>query len=428
MSRAYHARNPGFLFTSRQEVEDRLRAKINAPAGSAGKIGTELELFVTTPEGLPPTFDQIELVLEHIADHLPRSRRAREAGRVVALDVPGLGAVSLEPGGQVELSTRACETMAELADANLRLRAALDEAAAFFDLRVKGQGHLPSFLQAQDMPRSRFAAYVSFLRGQHGAEKTEELLRTMKSCCGLQVNLDPMGADFHEIYRALLLTEVAGSLAAPTPRQSRLHHTYALLAPEQLTPVFEALEARDNEGLVRHIVDRLLTLKVPFLPDASSGEGFKSTAEVFGHVPTVGQLLQAGALTAQILDNALSLQLTMPNLRGHGVVETRAPDSVETPEELMAVAKQYRSIAYDAPARRKLLQDFADIDPQKLKAAFLARFDADTAGLDIGGGKTVAELVKAAGMINAAEPPRQAAQMPTPAGRNRGGRRGNRGP
>jgi hypothetical protein len=204
-----------------------------------------------------------------------------------------------------------------------------------------------------------------------------------------------MGEKFHEIYRALLLADVAHSLAARTERQSRLHHTYALLVPEQLTPVFEALAARDNESLITHVVDRLLTLKVPFMPDAAAGEGFKSTAGVFGETPTVGELLEKGALTGEILDNALTLQLTMPNLRRHGVVETRAPDSVETPEALMAVARQYHRLAYDDAARRKLLKDFEGIDPQKLKAAFLNRFQTNPAPLDIGGGKTVADLVRA---------------------------------
>ncbi len=393
MSRAYHSADPDHIFTCRDEIAEHLLAKINRNAG--GKVGTELELFVTGPEGHPITFDQVELVLEHMASQFPGATFATEKGRIVGVAIPDLGDICLEPGGQVELSAKPCRDLAELENVNIRLRAALEKTAAFLDLKVTGTGHMPSFLEAEDMPRSRFAAYCEYLRGVHG-KKADDLIDTMKSCCGLQINVDPMGPDFHEIYRALMLVDVANALSQRTQRQERLHETYAKLVPSQLTPIFEALDARDNEQVVGHIIDRLLTLKVPFMPDSSSPEGFKSTSSVFGVTPTVGELLNRRALTVEILDNSLSLQLMMPNLRRHGVLETRAPDSPQTTEELMQTARQYRRFAYDAKARRELLEDFQGIDPQLLKDAFLARFDdARLLSRDIGGGKTVASLMAA---------------------------------
>jgi hypothetical protein len=393
MSRVYRPANPDHVFSSRQEIEEHLLSKTQGNTG--GRIGTELELFVTTPEGLPITFDQVEMLLEHMQAQFPQSRAATEKGRVVALNIPDIGDVSLEPGGQIELSTKPCDSLEDLERMNKVLRAALDGAAAHLDLAVRGQGHLPSFIAAGDVPRSRFAAYCGYLRGVHGA-KAEDLIETMKSCCGLQVNFDPMGNEFHEIYRALMLVDVAQSLSARTPRQERLHETYARLVPEQHTPVFEALDAHTNEEVIGRVVDRLLTLRVPFIPDHGSPEGFTAAAAVFGHTPTVGELLAGGALTTEILDNSLSLQLTMPNLRRHGVLETRAPDSLQTPGELMEVAAAYRRFAYDAKARRGLLEEFSGIDPERLKAVFLSRFDvAEIRGLDIGGGKTAGDLVAA---------------------------------
>lgn len=392
MSRVYRPAQPDHVFQSRAEIEEHMLSKVTSNIG--GKIGTELELFVTSPEGLPITFDQVEMVLEHLAAQFPGAVAGQERGRTVALSIPNVGDVSLEPGGQVELSTKPCKDMAELEDMNRILRAALDKTAAILDLRVAGQGHMPSFLEAEDMPRSRFAAYCEYLRGVHGA-KADDLIDTMKSCCGLQVNVDPMGENFHEIYRALMLADVAHSLSQRTERQERLHETYAKLVPAQMTPLFEALEARNNEQVMQHIVDRLLTLKVPFIPD-NSAEGFIATEKVFGATPTVGGLLEKGALTTQILDNALSLQLTMPNIRRHGVVETRAPDSPATTDKVMEVATVYGRFAYDAEARKALLDDFSGIAPDKMKAAFLSRFDdADIAAADIGGGRTVADLIAA---------------------------------
>ena len=393
MSRVYHSADPDHIFNSRSEIEEHLLAKIAKNAG--GKTGTELELFVTSPEGRPITFNQVEMVLEHIAAQFPGATYQTERSRIVGVNIPGVGDVCLEPGGQVELSTKPCDSLQELDDTNRLMRAALEKTAAFFDLKVEGRGHMPSFLAAEDMPRSRFAAYCEYLRDLHG-KPANDLINTMKSCCGLQVNVDPMGPDFHEIYRALMLVDVANALSQRTERQERLHETYAKLVPAQMTPVFEALKANDNEGVVAHMVDRLLTLRVPFIPDAASPEGFKSTASVFGATPTVGELLDKGALTTTILDNSLSLQLTMPNLRRHGVVETRAPDSPHTPEALMQTAAQYHRFAYDADARRGLLEDFSAVDPQLLKAAFLSRFDdAQVLSRDIGGGKKVSDLVAA---------------------------------
>lgn len=395
MSRVYHAQNPKHLFTSRLEIENHLLAKVHASQG--GKTGTELELFVTTPEGRPPSFDQIEMLLENIAQSVKGAQLAQEKGRIVGLVLPEIGDISLEPGGQVELSTKPCTDMAELERCNRDLRDLLERACAFQGLHAEGAGHKPEFLQAEDMPRSRFHAYYDYCREQYG-KKAQPLIDTMKSCCGLQVNVDPMGDKFHEIYRALLLTDVAESFAARSERQKRLHDTYASVAPEQMTPLFDALSARDNETVVRHMVDRLLTLRVPFVPDAGAAEGFRPARAVFGKTMTVGDFLAEGKLTTEILDNALSLQLTMPNLRRHGVLETRAPDSMDDMGALVKTAAQYHRMTYDDGARAALLAGFAAVDADRLAVAFQTRFEMDEKTLmrfDIGGGKTVGDLVAA---------------------------------
>ena len=395
MSRVYHSLNPNHVVQSRQEIEGHLLAKISGNKG--GKIGTELELFVSSPEGRPITFDQVEMIFEGIAAQFKGTKPAMERGRIIGLNIPDVGDVSLEPGGQMELSTKPCKDLAELEKINRIMRAAIDKAAGAFGLKVEGAGHKPAFLKAEDMPRSRFHAYYGYCRDQYG-DKAQDLINTMKSCCGLQLNFDPQGDDFHEIYRALMLADVAQSLKSLTTRQKRLHETYAALSPEQLTPVFEALSARSNEELIAHTVDRLLTLKVPFVPDPGSAEGFRSTKGIFGHAPTVGELLKAGKLTTEILDNALSLQLTMPNLRRHGVLETRAPDSMDSLGDLMQTATLYTRLAYDPAARKAFLKEFEGIDPEALKTCFLTRFEQTPTAIsrfDLGGGKTAGDLVRA---------------------------------
>ncbi|MBI3441373.1 MAG: hypothetical protein HY052_06190, partial [Proteobacteria bacterium] len=324
------------------------------------------------------------------------------------LHLPDLGDICLEPGGQVELSSKPCLNLQELETVNQKLRLALDQAAEFFGLRVKGQGHIASFATAEDMPRSRFAAYYRYCRHEIG-ENAEDLIKTMKSVCSLQVNFDPMGKDFHEIYRALMLVDTATIFKQHSERQEILGRTYAPFFPEQTTPVFEALQSHSNKEVMVHIVDRLLTLKVPFVPDQSP-EGFRSSLDVFGYAPTVQNLFEQGLLTAEILDNALSLQLTMPNLRRHGVLETRAPDSVNTTEELMQTARLYHTIAYDAKKRNELLRQFKDVDFHLLKDVFINHRNyspAEMNGLDIGKGLKVRDLINVATLPDNPKPTSQ---------------------
>ncbi|MBW7911485.1 MAG: hypothetical protein H3C49_09500, partial [Alphaproteobacteria bacterium] len=166
MSRVFHAQNPDQVFQNRAEIETHLLAKVMTAQG--GKTGTELELFVTTPEGRPPSFDQIEMLLENIALAYKGAEMTQEKGRIVGLNLPGIGDISLEPGGQVELSTKPCDTVEELEQCNRALRRLLDGASAFLDLHVQGAGHKPAFLQADDMPRSRFHAYYAYCHEQYG--------------------------------------------------------------------------------------------------------------------------------------------------------------------------------------------------------------------------------------------------------------------
>lgn len=393
MSRVIQTQDASRLLRTSQDVANYLLEKV--AHGTKGLIGTEIELFVTDAAGKPATFTQIEKVLAHIAGQFDDAQVRTEAGRIVGVHVPQAGDVCLEPGGQVELATKPCQDMSELALVNHALRHALRQAANEQNLQVTGTGHMPAFIEAEDMPRSRFGAYYKYCRAEKGAP-AQDLIDTMKSVCGLQINLDPMGDDFHEVYKALMLLDLAHSFAGLTDRQKRLEKTYANLFPEQVTPMFNAVAAKDNGALVAQIVERLLTLKVPFVPDETSAEGFKSTRDVFGHAPTIGALMEKGVLTTGLLDNCLSLQMTMPNLRRHGVLETRAPDSTQLVAGLLDTARLYKAYAYDAKARSALVQGFAGVEPDKLEKAFKARFDVPRetlAQMDIGAGKTVADLV-----------------------------------
>lgn len=378
MSRAIHTQQNGTILHTPAAVAAYLLDKVGR--ADAGLTGLEQEMFVTLPDGMPPAFNRIEAVLRRMAALLPQAELRFEGEYVVGIGCGDLGDVCLEPGGQIELSSAPSPDLAVLESRQSQLLAALEQAAADEGLNALGAGHLPAFVHAGMAPRSRFAAYAKYCRAK-GGDKAEALLETMKSCTGLQVNVDPMGDDFHLIYRALMVLELANCLRDRTARQERFAKTYAPLFPAQVTPLFNALAARDNNALVGQIVERLLALHMPFVPDPANAEGFLPSAAVYGETPTVGLLMEKGVLTAELLDNALSLQMTMPNLRRHGVVETRAPDTPESLAAVMAVAAKYHRAAYDPACRAGLVALAERLDPAALAHAFDARFTLDEAGL-----------------------------------------------
>ena len=378
MSRVIRSGEAATILKTPSDVQAHLLAKV--AKSTAGLIGLEQEMFVTTASGQPPAFALIEGVLTHMAAAMPQARLLTEGKHIVGVTSPVLGDVCLEPGGQIELSCAPSQNLVEMQARQTALHDALVAAASAQGLRVQGAGHLPSFIGAPMVPRSRFAAYAQYCRDTHGNDKAEALLDTMKSCTGLQINVDPMGEDFHKVYRALMLVELAETFTTlDSQRKQRFSNTYAPLFPQQVRPMFNAVAARDNRMLMDMIVERLLSLRMPFVPDPDSAEGFLPSAKVYGVTPSVGELMAKGVLTTDLLDNALSLQMTMPNLRRHGVVETRSPDTPSDMATVFKLAARYHRAAYDVAARDRLLVIADKVDASQLAAVYDARYTGDAA-------------------------------------------------
>lgn len=378
MSRVIRSGEATTILKTPSDVQAHLLAKV--AKSTAGLIGLEQEMFVTTASGQPPAFALIEGVLSHMAAAMPQARLLTEGKHIVGVTSPVLGDVCLEPGGQIELSCAPSKNLVEMQARQTALHDALVAAASAQGLRVQGAGHLPSFIGAPMVPRSRFAAYAQYCRDTHGNDKAEALLDTMKSCTGLQINVDPMGEDFHKVYRALMLVELAETFTTlDGQRKQRFSNTYAPLFPQQVRPMFNAVAARDNRMLMDMIVERLLSLRMPFVPDPDSAEGFLPSAKVYGVTPSVGELMAKGVLTTDLLDNALSLQMTMPNLRRHGVVETRSPDTPSDMATVFKLAARYHLAAYDVAARDRLLVIADKLDASQLAAVYDARYTGDAA-------------------------------------------------
>jgi glutamate--cysteine ligase len=210
--------NPGEVdatpVTSVIQLADHIAAGCKPP--SRYRIGTEHEKFgFRGPDLLPPPYepDGIAAILQAIGgadwEHIT------DRGRIIGLARDG-ASVSLEPGGQFELSGAPVEdlhaTRAEMAAHFTALRA----AASPLGIGFAPLGFHPTARRDQIpwMPKSRYAIMREYMP-KVGSRGLDMMLRT----CTVQVNLDYQSeADMvRKLRLSLLLQPVATALFANSP-------------------------------------------------------------------------------------------------------------------------------------------------------------------------------------------------------------------
>ncbi|MEM7240747.1 MAG: glutamate--cysteine ligase [Pseudomonadota bacterium] len=182
------------------------------------RIGTEHEKFgycVDTHKPIPYAGERsIKAVLEGLRDRFGW-QPIEEAGNIIGLQKDGAN-VSLEPGGQLELSGAPLETIHETCDeVNQHLRE-VQEVADAIGCRFIGLGAAPDWTHDQMpmMPKGRYRLMTDYM-GRVGTHGTQMMYRT----CTVQVNLDfASEADMVKKMRvALALQSVATALFANSP-------------------------------------------------------------------------------------------------------------------------------------------------------------------------------------------------------------------
>jgi len=182
------------------------------------RIGTEHEKFgycKDTLNPLPYEGDRsIKAMLEGLRDRFGWSE-IQEAGHIIGLEKDGAN-VSLEPGGQLELSGAPLESIHQTCDeVNVHLREVQDVAdgigAGFIGL---GAAPIWTHEQMPMMPKGRYRLMTDYM-GRVGTHGTQMMYRT----CTVQVNLDfGSEADMVKKFRvALALQPVATALFACSP-------------------------------------------------------------------------------------------------------------------------------------------------------------------------------------------------------------------
>ncbi len=182
------------------------------------RIGTEHEKFGYCKDTLKPLpYDgprSIRAILEGLRDRYGWGE-VLEAGAIIGLEKDGAN-VSLEPGGQLELSGAPLENIHQTCDeVNAHLREVQDVSdeigAGFIGL---GAAPIWSHEDMPMMPKGRYRLMTDYM-GRVGTHGTQMMYRT----CTVQVNLDfSSEADMVKKFRvALALQPIATALFANSP-------------------------------------------------------------------------------------------------------------------------------------------------------------------------------------------------------------------
>ncbi len=182
------------------------------------RIGTEHEKFGYCKDSLKPLpYDgprSIRAMLEGLRDEFGWAP-VEEAGNIIGLEKDGAN-VSLEPGGQLELSGAPLETIHQTCDEVNEHLAQVKTVADRIGVGFIGLGAAPEWSHDQMpmMPKGRYRLMTDYM-GRVGTHGTQMMYRT----CTVQVNLDfATEADMVQKMRvAVALQPVATALFANSP-------------------------------------------------------------------------------------------------------------------------------------------------------------------------------------------------------------------
>lgn len=319
------------------------------PAGKWG-IGAEMEKLVIDAEsGEAAPYARIEALLKSL-EAAGGWRPVREAGHLVAL-IGESSSITLEPGGQLELSGQFCPDVHCSEGDFVRHVATILDAGAPLGLAFLGLGVQPfTPLETIDwVPKARYGVMGPYMRrtGDMGE-------RMMKQSAGVQVNLDFADeADcIDKLQVALLLSPLFYALFAnsplmegePTGFLSTRGEIWSRTDPDR-TGLLPAL-FRPGAGFAEYVE---YALDVPMYFISRGGRFLDLTGERF----TFRRYLAEGVAGHRptLADWDLHLSTLFPEVRLRPQIEIRCADSLP-PSLSMGVAALAKGILYESGNRQ----------------------------------------------------------------------------
>lgn len=293
--------------------------------------------------------------------------REREGGPVIALrrhdDDKKTRMITLEPGGQVELSGGAVETVHEVADEHAKHLDELKDVAGAWGLRFLGTGYHPLAMR-EDLPwvpKERYAIMREYFptRGTRG-------LDMMKRTATVQVNVDYSSEEdaLRKMRVGLAITPIVTALFANSPFAEGAAHG----GRSERARVWLDCDA-DRTGLLPCLWDPAAGLRdyvewaldVPMYMFRRGAQVFANTGQSFRSFWQDGFEGQ----TASVADWQSHLATCFPEVRIKRTIELRGCDML--PEALLpAVPAFWAGILYDESslaAAEELVQEVGlDLD------------------------------------------------------------------
>ena len=346
------------------------------------RIGTEHEKFAFTLEGHRPVPYEgrrgIRTLLEGM-QHLLGWQPIMEGSNVIGLfDVTGGGAISLEPGGQFELSGAQVETVHQCSSELMAHLAQVREVAQPLHIGFLGIGMTPSWTRADmpKMPKGRYKIMTGYMP-KVGTFGLDMMYRT----CTVQTNLDfSSEADMVKKLRvSLALQPVATALFANSPFTEGKPNGFLSFRSEIWRDTDNARAGmlpwafEPGMGFERW-VDYALDVPMYFVKHDddyvdASGQSFRDLL--------AGKLPAMPGARATISDWANHISTIFPEVRLKRYLEMRGADSGSLPN-LLALPAFWAGILYDddcLDAAWDLVKDWTAEERQKL------RDDVPTLGL-----------------------------------------------
>jgi len=315
------------------------------------RIGTEHEKFAFTLDDHRPVPYQgrrgIRALLEGL-QHLLGWQPITEGDDVIGLfDVTGGGAISLEPGGQFELSGAQLETVHQTSSELMAHLAQVREIARPLQIGFLGIGMTPDWTRADmpTMPKGRYKIMTAYM------PKVGKLgLDMMYRTCTVQTNLDfASEADMVKKLRvSIALQPVATALFANSPFTDGRPNGFLSFRAEiwrdtdwertgMLPWAFE-----DGMGFERW-VDYALDVPMYFV---KHGDAYVDVAGQSFRDLLAGKLRSMPGVRATISDWANHLSTIFPEVRLKRYLEMRGADSGPL-QNLLALPAFWVGILYD---------------------------------------------------------------------------------
>jgi glutamate--cysteine ligase len=315
------------------------------------RIGTEHEKFAFTLESHRPVPYEgrhgIRALLEGM-QHLLGWQPIMDGANVIGLsDITGGGAISLEPGGQFELSGAQVETVHQTARELMAHLAQVREVAQPLHIGFLGIGMTPSWTRVEmpKMPKGRYKIMTSYMPkvGQLG-------LDMMYRTCTVQTNLDfSSEVDMVKKLRvSLALQPVATALFANSPFTDGKPNGFLSFRAE----IWRHTD-RDRTGMLPWVFDEGMgferwvdyALDVPMY-FVKRGDDYVDVAGQSFRDLMSGKLPGMPGARATISDWANHLSTIFPEVRLKRYLEMRGADSGALPN-LLALPAFWAGILYD---------------------------------------------------------------------------------